>query len=1067
MRCQECAHENTLGSRFCTACGTGLTIPCASCGHGVSPDARFCGWCGSARAGSQLAEPGGERKQATVLFADIVDSTVLIGGLDAEAARDRLEPLVRTMTAAVLRFNGTVLRTLGDGVKAAFGVPHAQEGHALLAAQAALAMQDAITADPDAPQIRVGLHSGEVVVGRLNTGSSFEQEAQGMTVHLASRIEQAATPGNIFISRECRDLLGAYCDTVEVGTRVLKSIPDPVEVHRLIGLKPAVNSEHFRAGSLVSLRGRSAELEVLQQALLDVGGQGGLNIIGVAGFPGVGKSRLCFEFGEWCRGRNVAVMEVRAQAFGQATPLLPILEMLRSFFRISPQLDPALAREAIGRRLLSLDASLTDSMPLLADFLGVADPSAPLPLLGPETRHAMVRAVLGEMVKAAGRRTSVIIVEDLHWLDGASQDFVDAMAEAVVDTNIVMVVTFRPPWSAPWTTRGRYQEVRLAELDQREMRQLVRDLAGDAPDLEQVVSHVADQSGGNPFFAEELILSLAQSGVLRGVRGAYRLAPSGWLNPVLPPTVEAVIGARIDRLAERQKAVLQIGAVIGKEFPLAVVQVVADIPAPALHALIARLCDAELIQPCSTGAGESFAFRHPLIQEVAYAMQLRTRRTGLHESVANAIGGFDWGQREEVSGLLAYHYESAGRQLEAAMHLHRAARWIGRTNSAQALADWKKVRLMMQGQPRSEANDRLRELASGQLLTFGWREGMSAEEAKIYADEALQFARESGNRKHEVLVLGGYGRIMAASGSADDYVALVREALALTDAESNPEGTLLLNGLLCQACGYAGLLVQAMAANDAALRIVEDEGQPDSGTVLGLSVEQMVGFDVLHWIKCLRVRLLVALGQFDEAQTWLGRVLQIDPDKVEPFHQSIPHLAGVELAWHRGDADAAKWHAAEIARYADQSAMPYVTVLAKICHGLSVSLRGDFDAAGPQYRGALDLARSSKAALEQEAKVLALLAEANVRAGNFAAAVRIAAEARETARRRTDRYAECHAAIVGAIALAACREAGWQWEAADLLDRAEMLIVETSAAVFRPILGEAHLLVDTVEGKGF
>jgi len=1055
-----------MGSRFCTVCGVRLELACSACGRACSAESRFCGWCGAPQTeGLRLTEPGGERKQATVLFADVVGSTELIAGLDAEAARDRLEPLVKAMARVIRRFDGTVLRTLGDGLKAAFGVPHAQEGHALLACQAALAMQDAMAALPDAAKIRIGLHSGEVVAGTLITGSTVEHEAQGMTVHLASRIEQSTEPGGICISGECRALIGAYCDTTSVGVRALKGISVPVEIYRLIGLKPAVNSEHFRGGGLMRLRGRETELAVLQQAVLDPA-QSATNVIGIAAPAGVGKSRLCFEFAEWCRGRHVEVLEARAHVFGQATPLLPVLEVLRAFFRISQTLDPTAARQKISERLLALDPSLADGVSVLADFLNVGDPEQATQSLDPRTRQARLRDVVRAMVKAAGRQVSVFIVEDLHWLDEASHDFVETMVRAVAGTNIVMVVTFRPPWSAGWTVPGTpqetgqipYRELRLAELDEGDMRHLVRDLAGDAPALERVVVHVAERSGGNPFFAEELVLSLAQSGVLLGGRGDFRLAPSGWHDSVLPATVEAVIGARIDRLTERQKTVLQIGAVIGKDFPRVVVQEVSGIAEARCQPLFDHLCALEMIQPCTTDAGAGFAFRHPLIQEVAYRMQLRTRRIRVHEAVADAIKRFEWGHRDEFAGLLAHHYEAAGQDLEAAMHLQRAARWIGRTNSGRALADWKKVRRMMQGQPRSETNDQLRALAGGQLLTFGWREGMAVEEAKLYAEEALHYARAAGNRKHEVLLLGGYGRIIGASGAADDYVRLVQEAVALTDASSNPEGHLLLNGLLCQAYGRAGLLREALSTNDAALAAIEAPSDSTAGVVLGLSVGQMVGFDVAHWIRCLRAQLLVALGEFDVADLWLARLFQIEPGNIEPFHQFIPHAAAVEMAWHRGNAVAAKWHAGEVVRYAERFAIPYLLVMGHAARGLSASAAGDFDAAPYHLREALESARRGGAGLEYEAKFLAQLAETYDRAGDWALASTIAAEAIVVALRRSDRLAELHGHIVAAHVLFSGNEPERRPKAEAHLARARHLLGVTGAAVFEPVLSRLQSL---------
>ncbi len=1048
MQCRVCAYENEAASRFCVACGVSLAPVCANCGRDFPETARFCAWCGEPRKpeAARIADVPGERKQATVLFADVAGSTAKIAGMDAEGAMNFLHPIVIVMARAVHRYDGTVLRTLGDGLKAAFGVPHAREGHAVLACHAALAMRSAVAELPDAPKIRIGLHSGEVVSGRLHTGSAIEQDATGLTVHLASRIEQEAPPGEICLSRECQILLGAYCDTEPLGPRTLKGIPDPVEVFRLLGLKPAVNSEHFRGASLMPLRGRAMELETLQRALLDTA-PGSPRVIGISGPPGVGKSRLCFEFGEWCRERQIKVLEARAQVHSRATPLVPVLEALRAFFRIEPDMDAASARTRIEQTLTMLALPVAEDVAILADFLGCAEPTNRV--IDPTTRRMRLRDSIGRIVKAAWSQTSVIIIEDLHWLDEASQDFLETWMAAVEGTRVLMVLTFRPDWSPP-SRPASYLELALPELGLGEVGQVICDLIGDGLGLDQVVAHVAERSDGNPFFAEELILSLAQSGVLLGERGRYRLAPSGWQNPTLPTTVEAVIGARIDLLPEAEKALLQTAAIIGKEFPFEVVRSVIGLSDAAARPLLRRLRAAELIQPRQTAMGETFAFRHPLIQEVAYAMQLRSTRTSLHAAVAKAIEGQEWGRRDEFAGLLAHHYEAAGDMVAAAMHLQRSARWVGRTNSGRALADWKKIRKMMQDQPRSKENDELRALAGGQLLTFGWREGMPVEEAKIYVDEALGYAREAGNRRHEALLIGGYGRIIAANGSADEYIRLVREALAVLDAQANPEEALLLNGLLCQANMLAGFLGHALSANSAALDLIDDERRGNAGIVLGLTVGQMVGFDVPYWLKCLQVRPLVMLGRFSEADERLARLFQAERADAELLHQGIPHWYAVELAWFRNDTLAATRHASQVARLATQAASPYWSVAASYCQGLADSTAGDFRQADGFFQRALDASRHGKAALELEARILAFQADNLMRADDPRRAGEVAKEAIGVAQRKADRMAECHASLVAAWA---CLSGSQPAEdARGLLDRASALIDETGAKAFEAMM---------------
>jgi class 3 adenylate cyclase/tetratricopeptide (TPR) repeat protein len=1033
------------------ACGVSFAPVCANCGRDFPETARFCAWCGEPRKpDGRVADVPSERKQATILFADVAGSTARIASLDAEEAMNFLHPIVMIMARAVHRFDGTVLRTLGDGLKAAFGVPQAREGHAVLACHAALAMRAAVAALPDAPMIRIGLHSGEVVSGRLYSGSTVEQDVTGLTVHLASRIEQEAPPGEICLSRDCQTLLGAYFDTASIGPRTLKGIPGPVEVFRLIGLKPAVISEHFRGASLMPLRGRAIELETLQRALLDTA-PGSPRVIGLSGPPGVGKSRLCFEFGEWCRERQIKVLEARAQVYSRATPLLPVLEALRAFFRIEPDMDASAARARIEQILTMLALPVAENLPILTDFLGCAEATSTSRAIDPATRRMRLRDSLGRIVKAAGLQTSVFIIEDLHWLDEASQEFLEAWMAAVEGTGILMVLTFRSGWSPP-SRPAWYRELALAELGLDQVGQVIGDLIGDGAGLDQVVAHVAERSDGNPFFAEELILSLAQSGVLLGERGHYRLAPSGWQNPTLPTTVEAVIGARIDLLPDSEKALLQTAAIIGKEFPFEVVRAVIGLSETAARALLAQLRAAELIQPRETAMGESFAFRHPLIQEVAYAMQLRSTRRSLHAAVAQAIEGQEWGRRDEFAGLLAHHYEAAGDMVAAAMHLQRSARWVGRTNSGRALADWKKIRGMMKDQPRSKENDELRALTGGQLLTFGWREGMPVEEAKTYVEEALGYAREAGNKRHEAMLIAGYGRIIAASGSADDYVRLVREALAVLDAKETPEEALLLNGLLCQASMYAGFVGDALKTISAALDMIDDERRGAAGVVLGLTVGQMVGFDVRYWMKCLQVRPLFMLGRFSDADQRLARLFQADPADAEPVHQGIPHWYAVELAWFRSDTLAATRHANQVAGFATQAGNPYWSVVASFCQGLAASIAGDFTEANGFFQQALDASRRGKAGLELEARMLAFQADNLMRAGETGRAGEVAAEAIGVALRKADRLSECHANVVAAEVCLTRRGSQHATEARALLKRANSLIDETGAKAYEPMM---------------
>lgn len=1045
MRCGNCAKANAPGNKFCTSCGAVLEVVCSECGRACPPTARFCGWCGAPRTSrTPLVEPHGERKQATVLFADIVGSTELIAGLDAEQAGSRLQPAVAAMAQAVRRFDGTVLGRLGDGLKAIFGAPRAQEGHALLACQAALAMQQAIASQPHPTPIRIGLHSGEVVAGALSLDSA-DQEAQGITLHIASRIEQIADPGGIFLSAACRDLVGAYCDTQPAGTRRLKGIASPVEVFRLVGLKQGGVSDRFRDAGLAQMRGRETELGILKQALLDAE-RGAGSAIGIVAPPGIGKSRLCYEFVEWCRERQVDVFEARAHVFGKATPLLPILELMRALFRIAPSTEPATARRQIEDRLLELDPSLADDLPFLADFLGLPVPELEGQSIDPKARRVRLLGVVQRMIKAAGPRASVIVFEDLHWLDEPSQDFLETIVEAANGTNVVVVLNYRPSWPCPWLRLSHYRQLPLVELGGGDIERLIRDLVGDDPSLGKMISHIARQSDGNPFFAEELVRGLARSGVLIGELGRYRLGSPDWHEPVLPPTIEAAIGARLDTLPEREKALLQIGAVIGKEYPAALAAEVAGISQKDAKELFGHLCALDLIKACTTVHGPGFAFRHPLMQEVGYAMQLRSRRVALHAAVASAIAQSEWGHLDEFAGLLSHHYEAAGQMTAAARQLSRSAAWIGRTNAGEAFRQSKKTRQLLGSEVASKDIEVMRAIASAAVLTFGWRVGMTADEAEPYAEEALRYAREFADDEAGPEVLMQYGRFKASTGSADEYAALMEEALAMPATDLGRIAT--IQGCLAQAHWMSGFLLKAEAACNAALKTLAVRQRQGINGIVGLDSPPYTSFDVELWINCLKAQILVWLGRFDEASLLLEKAFRAEGTKREaPVVQYIAHLASVELACHRSDPVAAHRHAGRIRAYADQSDIPYLHVNALFATARAKSSSAEAAAAVRDLQASLEFAAEANAGREHQSHLLAELSYAQYGSGLYEEAAETARTAIEMAQQRHHRTAECLASMVHGAGIAAGKGKVVNLEAEQYLARAEDLIRLTGAAL--------------------
>jgi adenylate cyclase len=1038
-----------------------MPLRCPSC-LSTNPDAnRFCGQCGTLlHAGGELASPvsqasgqevqWGALKQATILFADIVSSTEHVAGLDPEEAMEQLRPAVQRMCNAVERFGGTVVRTLGDGVMALFGVPKALEGHASLACEAAIAMQAVFEGHGQGLRIRVGLHSGQVALDPEAADAMKGGGVHGHAIHLASRVVGLAEPGGICLTADCLALVRSVCDVRPMGPHVLKGISEPVEIHVLLGMTHDVHNDHFHEASLSVFRGRARELEVLQKALARAELAQGA-VLGLSGAPGTGKSRLCHEFAQWCRGKLIPVFEVRTQLYGHATPLQPVLMLLRTcFFQISPTHEPAAARERIAGVLAKSGASAADDFALLCEFLGVAEEGGVACSLNPKARRARLLGLVHELVKQTGARPSVIVFEDLHWLDEASTEFVAALVQAVAGTRLLLLLNYRPGYQAPWAEWPHFQPIHLADLSTDDARDLVRERLRHHPQLQGFLSLIVERSAGNPFFAEELVNSLIEKSVHLKISGSG-VADTAPLVHALPATVQAVIGERIDRLVATQRTLLHICAVIGKEIPLAVLQDVAVYLVSQVESGLDGLCEVELLQLLReiTG-GRRFAFRHPLIQEVAYNTQLKARRANLHAAVAVAMEAHYSAQPGEFAALIAYHYAAAGQFIQAAEHEARAAKWTGSTNSAQAIKHWRRVWSLLEGQERSREVNSLRALAGGRIVYLGWREGLKPEEVQQICSEAIGLARDMDNRL-EQLLLFAQGRILQSSGgAADDYVASVRKALSLTPPGKDAGRVAMLNVALSQAYAWAGLLEQGLAANNAALLDLESIDTFD---------REFIDFSIEQWALGIRARLLVRMNRLDEAQACLEKMLSANEGLNDPVIGQITHHIHVELAAMTRDAALAREHAAKVTKIAEQYASPYSRIFALWSSGLAEVSVGNLTVAQDSFLSALELIASSKVAVEFEAEIRAGIAECHQHLGNSELALASAKEAIAISRQRSNRLAECRALIVWGAAVASKNEPGKVEEAHDMLEQAAQLISQTGAKIFENSLARAKALL--------
>ena len=663
MLCPHCGKDNSETSSFCGWCGAPVGPKCMACGYANRTDGRFCANCGkplsplvippkaSGDALRALSATGGERKRVTVLFADISNSTELIATIDAEQAAIRIRPVLEAIKQAVHRYDGIVNNMQGDGAMALFGAPLPHEDHAVRGCLAALAMQEAVARfrDPDL-SIRVGVHTGEVVVQATENTLYQTYDATGVAVHLASRLEKMANKGAVLLTATTFNEAKQFLEATSLGERAVRGLATPVEIFQLTGLKHAPASERFRSGPRLSpFSGRDSEFSALQAELASTI-NGTARAIGLVGEAGLGKSRLCFEFAEDCRRQGIRVFEARVLAHGRATPLQLVLELLRDAFGIRPTDQPDVSRQRVVD-LLSSRGGFSDVLPVVLDFLGLSDPTYPVPKLNSTARKELLLNFVRQLLHSRPRDDFVLIlIEDLHWIDAASEEFVAAMVDAIVGTKTLLLLNFRPGVIAPWMQRSHYRQITLAPLEGAEAAEILRDLLGVDPSLMILARNITERAQGNPFFLEELVHSLVERGDFEGDRGAYRLR--GGIDAVpLPVNVQAVLSAQIDRLAEPSRQLLQTASVIGREIPLAILEKVTGLSSQDLAPVLSQLRQTELLYELPPFEQGMHAFRHPLIQEVAYQSLLQQRRSELHGAVARAM---QWHLRTGWTSMRGY-----------------------------------------------------------------------------------------------------------------------------------------------------------------------------------------------------------------------------------------------------------------------------------------------------------------------------------------------------------------------------------------------------------------------------
>jgi class 3 adenylate cyclase/tetratricopeptide (TPR) repeat protein len=684
MTCPQCRQPSAPTARFCSHCGAKLEIRCRACDAENTPGSRFCSACGAAldytrvepaarataytpehlaaRILTSRAAIEGERKHVTILLADLKGSMELVADRDPEEARRLLDPVLQHMIDAVHHYEGTVNQVMGDGIMALFGAPIGHEDHALRGCYAALRMQESVGRYGDElqrshgvpVQIRVGLNSGDVVVRSIGSDLHMDYTAVGQTTHLAGRMEQMARPGSILLTSATLALVEGYVRVRALGAAPIKGLTDSVEVFELLGGDSARTRLQVAAGrGLTRFIGRDAEMEQLRAAIERAArGQG--QVVALIGEPGIGKSRLVWELVHSHRTQGWLVLQASAVAYGRSMSFLPVAQLVKAYLGIEDGDDARRVREKLTGKLLTLDETLRSALAAFQVLLDLPVDDPAWKTLGDRERQRIVEAVRSLLLRESEVQPLLLVLEDLHWIDTDTQALLESLVEGVPSNRVLLLINYRPEYRHDWGNKTYYGQIRLDPLPPESAENLLETLLGPAAASAPLTARLIEQTQGNPFFLEETVQSLAETGVLTGERGAYRLArPVGSLR--VPATVQAILAARIDRLPPEEKSLLQSAAVIGNEVPLALLREIADRSEDELARTLARLRAGEFLYEARLFPDVEYTFKHALTHEVAYASLLHERRRDLHARLVDAIERAYPGRVGEQRDRLVHH----------------------------------------------------------------------------------------------------------------------------------------------------------------------------------------------------------------------------------------------------------------------------------------------------------------------------------------------------------------------------------------------------------------------------
>ena len=737
MKCPKCQFDNLEGAKFCNECGNKLELACPECGKVNPLGSKFCNECGhdlrkpkevppvdydqpQSYTPKHLADKilttrssvEGERKLVTVLFADVANYTSISEKLDPEEVHQIMDGCFKILMDEIHRYEGTINQFTGDGIMALFGAPVAHEDHAQRACHAALAVQRSLEGYSEELEkrfglefkMRVGLNSGPVVVGSIGDDLRMDYTAIGDTTNLAARMENMARPGTIVGTAYSHKLARDYFDFSPLGKVQVKGKKEAQEVYELIKASEVkTRIEAAVARGLTRFVGRTREAETLKEAY-DNAQSGSGQVVGVVGEAGVGKSRLLLELRNMLPMGEYTYMEGRCLHYGGSMAYLPILDILRSYFDIKEGDQEVVIKEKMEEKVLQLDENLKSTFPPFQELLSLkVEDGAHLQLQPQQKKERTFEAIRDLLVRESENKPLVLAVEDLHWIDKTSEEFLNYLIDWLANNHILLILLYRPEYTHTWGSKSYYIKIGVDQLSNRSSAELVQAILEGGEVVPELRELILNRSGGNPLFVEELTHSLLGNGSIQRKDHQYVLARKA-SDIEVPDTIQGIIAARIDRVEESLKQVMKVASVIGREFAYRILQTIMEMR-EELKSSLTNLQGQEFIYEKSLFPELEYIFKHALTQEVAYNSLLLKRRKEIHEKIGNAIEKLYTNRLEEYYELLAYHYARSDNREKAVEYLDWANQKAAKLNAMkEAKAYFEQVMKLLDSLPETKLN---------------------------------------------------------------------------------------------------------------------------------------------------------------------------------------------------------------------------------------------------------------------------------------------------------------------------------------------------------------------------